>query len=191
MRMSQIKFPHITRFFAATPVSSRLIAWFERPLLWISLGAFISLNLYAQTVLTNQTRDKRFGALLAPNAIASHLDLAQLYWRIGLPARARQELILTQEIPSESSQKAVLGASTQPLELLRAWEAEPVQVATSYILWQHVAQEKPDYRDAYLVLSTLAYRLGRLSEAKMNLDRALLLDPNSTQGQQLQQLFSN
>lgn len=189
--MNPFKFPQIPRFFSASPVVSRLITWFERPLLWLGLAAFVGLNLWAQMTIQQPIRAKAIGALLSPWATNLHLDLAQLYWRAGLSARTRQELAVAQAIPAATLKQNILGATTAPLALLQNWEAEPARVAADYLLWQRTLKEKPDYRDGYLVLATLAYRLGRISEAKTNLDKALLLDPNFAAGQQLQQLLSS
>ena len=35
-----------------------------------------------------------------------------------------------------------------------------------YIFWQSVAIAKPDYRDAFVTLASLAYQLGKLDESK-------------------------
>lgn len=81
-------------------------------------------------------------------------------------------------VPQSSTN--VLGAQT-----------EKQRVEQDYAFWQSVIQEKPDYRDAYLVLGSLAYQLSRIEEGKTYADKALELDPNNTTSLKLRQLFGD
>ena len=48
----------------------------------------------------------------------------------------------------------------------------------SYLYWKKIAEEKPDYRDAYIQAGSLTYQLDNIDEAKRLLQKAQDLDPN-------------
>lgn len=57
-------------------------------------------------------------------------------------------------------------------------QGEIQEIEAKITHWQEVVKEKPDYRDAYFELALLSYRLKRITEAKMYLEKVLELDPN-------------
>lgn len=73
----------------------------------------------------------------------------------------------------------VLGATTDFVESLTRREEEKVELQKQYAFWKSVANAHPDYRDAFITLTSLSYKLGKLEEARTFLDRAAALDPNS------------
>jgi len=86
--------------------------------------------------------------------------------------RARQELVL-----ADALQPSVLGASTTR-DLLNQWDREPERLRRQYQFWQTIVTERPDYRDAYMMLASLTYQLSRTSDARLFVRKALQLDPN-------------
>ncbi len=70
--------------------------------------------------------------------------------------------------------KAVLGAATAPHVL---------EAQLSY--WKKLIEEKPDYRDAYIMAAFLSYQLGEKGQTKEFLQKALTLDPNSSASHKL------
>ncbi len=69
-------------------------------------------------------------------------------------------------LPNPSS--PVLGATVQP-----------TVTQTQLDYWKRMTEEKPDYRDAFIKAAAIALDLGKMSEARTFIDKALLLDPNS------------
>lgn len=172
----KFQFPHFHRINSA-----QLVFSLEMAVLWFGLAAFITIN-----ILTVQKgRPAHWNKLMmlfeAPLSIPRHIELASLLWKQGLKEEARQ--LMT------AAQPNVLGATTDPLKTLAQWEGEVATLNNKYVFWQSVATAKPDYRDAYIMLSALAYQLGKLDEARVWLARGFSLDPNSPTIQELSLLL--
>lgn len=115
----------------------------------------------------------------------SHLALAKSYWNERMILPARRELLL-----ADAFGPSVLGASTAR-SLLHEWETEPERLIQDYQFWLTVVKEKPDYRDGYIALSSIAYQLSRTYEARFYIRRALQIDPNYQMAKEMRSsLFS-
>lgn len=64
-------------------------------------------------------------------------------------------------------------------------ENERLQLAKELSYWQDIARRYGGYRDVYLKIAGLQYQLGDLIQAKVNVNKALTLDPNFKDGQVL------
>lgn len=110
------------------------------------------------------------------------MALAQEYWKVGAWQNAKRELTIAQDLWQTNrgpQANSVLGTTTSPLDIWGVWQAEPQRLARAYSWWQTVVKTKPDYRDGYIQLGTVAYQLSKFGEAKAALSRALALDPNN------------
>ena len=67
-----------------------------------------------------------------------------------------------------------LNSHITELEHLRSTKE---QVEREYSYWQMIVKKYDSYRDGYFRLATIAYRLGKISEAKEYTTKALLIDP--------------
>lgn len=56
--------------------------------------------------------------------------------------------------------------------------------------WESIAQEFPNFKDAYYELAVLSFRLGDLENARRYIKKALFLDPNLEKAIELQKLLS-
>lgn len=157
----RVNFPHISRFFSAT-------------LLWLLLLAIIMFNGIARVNQVSERNSKLSAVLLAPTSAPAHMALATLLRQMGYLPAARQELLIAAD-----QNPNVLGTTTSPLQLLNEWEREPKRLTEALTYWQQVANEKPDYRDAFLQLALVAYQLGNMPEARAAASQALTLDPTS------------
>lgn len=83
----------------------------------------------------------------------------------------------------------VLGAETLPRDVLAQWQHEETALQQRYFFWQSVARAKPDYRDAYITLASLAFKLGKRDEANRWITKALVLDPNHDPAQTFRQFL--
>ena len=99
----------------------------------------------------------------APLSMPRHIDLASLLWQLGNKQEARD----------------VLGITTTTAGILAQWEKEEKKIEEQYAFWKSVAIARPDYRDAFITLTSLSYQLGDRKEARSWLDRVQAIDPNS------------
>ena len=83
----------------------------------------------------------------------------------------------------------VLGAFSNYEKEVRLKEIEKETIKNQYLFWQNVVKEKPDYRDGYIQLASLAYQLSNFNVAKRYLTQANNLDPNSPVVEKLTQVF--
>lgn len=67
--------------------------------------------------------------------------------------------------------------------------AEKIQTLSDKSFWEYQAKERPDYRDAYFSLALIDYKLRNLDEASENLDKAMNLDPNFSEGKEFKKFL--
>lgn len=115
-----------------------------------------------------------------PNDFEAHLILAGEYLVNNQIEEAEEELVAVSSIqPSTDSKQQVLGLSSRLDELWLRWqEKKPEEVEKLIAEWEAIISEKPDYRDGYLQLALLHYKLYENEKAKEYLQKALELDPN-------------
>ena len=173
-------FPHFHRV-----ISSRVIFSLEMTFLWICLIALFVINILAVQTQIPLYWKPLMELFKDPFSVSRHIDLASLLWQQGKNEQARN-LMMTAQSLSKAGQPAangggtinVLGLTTSPMDILSQWEHEVDKLKDRYIFWQSVAIAKPDYRDAFVTLASLAYQLGKLDESKRWLSKAQALDPN-------------
>ena len=191
--MKPFLFPQFPRFIAARSRFLPIVPWAERCVLWGGIVLLGVVHLRLATPAVGAIWTGTLAALATPSLPEGHIALAQIHWQLGNGARAREELLLANDlspaVPRAIETSRVLGMTTTPLALLNQWEAEPNRLKSEYALWGKIAREKPDYRDAWVTLGTLAYQLGKPSEAKTYLAQALVLDPNYELTQKLLSLL--
>lgn len=157
--MTSLIFPHFYRKISATG-------------LWLGLIGIIGFNIWMggnrhQLILTT------------PETPELHLSLAKNYYQQGLLSPAKREILLSQQLSKPINQKSdVLGSASPPLDLWESWQTEPEKIKQAYQDWQEILTAKPDYRDAYLQLSALAYQLSLFADAKKYLNQAISLNGN-------------
>jgi len=132
-------------------------------LLWGGLAALIIVNIFSVQKGRPAYWNKLMMLFDSPLSAPRRVDLASLLWQLGNKQEARD----------------VLGATTTSLATLAKWEQEEKKIEEQYTFWQSVTSARPDYRDAFITLTSLAYQLGKLEEANSWLSRAQALDPNS------------
>lgn len=167
--------PHITR-----KISASFLSYAVKVGLWSLLAILILSNLYAKVNLTPVYWDKLVRVLEIPYIAESHIDLAQTLWQQGVSTPAKHELQFATSLitPAGTETSQVLGASVNPTRLLRDWQNRPSKLTNDLAFWQQVVSEKPDYRDAYIMLASLSYQLTRFTEANTFIEEAIRLDPN-------------
>ncbi len=125
-----------------------------------------------------------------PHDFEAHLLLAEEYLENNQLGEAEKELLLAQEFKVKDNQ--VLGQRTSA-SLDELWqrkrEANPEEIKKSIQSWKEIITEKPDYRDGYLQLALLHYKLYEDKKAEEYLQEALTIDPNFEAAKQLEELL--
>lgn len=67
---------------------------------------------------------------------------------------------------------------------------EREKITKELTFWQSFIEEHQDYRDAYLQLAVLEYKLRDFNKAKFYLNQALAIDPNFEKGRELEKVLS-
>lgn len=67
-------------------------------------------------------------------------------------------------------------------DLNQLWQekhySDPEDIKELIKAWEKIIEDKPQYRDAYLQLTILNYKIKEIQKAKDNLNKALEIDPN-------------
>lgn len=96
------------------------------------------------------------------------------------------ELIKTNQLDQAEREFVLTGADTTRIQEIRA---EPDKIKAEILLWQKLTGEFPSFRDAYIKLAILNYKINRLFDAKKFLDQALAIDPNNEVAKKLSSLL--
>lgn len=64
-------------------------------------------------------------------------------------------------------------------------------VKKQQVYWQGILKTYPNYRDGYVMLSVLDYKLGEKNQAKIDINKALEIDPNDKQAQEFSKQVEN
>ena len=122
-----------------------------------------------------------------PYDFEAHLILAEEYLKNNQLEEAEKELLLAQELEIEDNQ--ILGKRTSA-SLDELWqrkkEANPEEIKELIQSWEKILAEKPNYRDGYLQLALLYYKLYEDEKAAEYLQEALIIDPNYEAAKQLE-----
>ncbi len=115
-----------------------------------------------------------------PNDFQAQITLAEEFIANNQFEKAEKTLLLVQSQVNQLGSQ-VLGEQTNPtLEELwqRKHHSDPKDIKRLIAAWEKVIKEKPDYRDGYLQLAYLHYKLYEDEKAKEYLEKAIELDPN-------------
>lgn len=114
----------------------------------------------------------RFFSANITKSLLSWTKLIASWAAVGLLINVNR--LVPPQTPTSGDDQSVLGASVATLT-----------AQTQFAYWKKLIEEKPDYRDAYIMAASLAHELGNDEEAMSLINRALTLDPNSTQAREL------
>lgn len=119
-----------------------------------------------------------------PSDFIPHLLLAEEYLKRNQFEAAKKELLLVNQMQEtgffSEKKERVFGIAT--FNLNRLWQkkrqSNPTDIKKLIAYWEEVIVNKPNYRDAYLQLALLHYKLYYNEKASEYLQKALALDPN-------------
>lgn len=116
--------------------------------------------------------------LAKPWDFNNHLKLAKIFLENHQFKQAGKTLLLAQA--TKARKPDVIKKTDLSLEKL--WEEkqanDPQDIQRLIILWEEIVAQKPDYRDGYLQLAVLNYKVFENKKAHDFLEKALAIDPN-------------
>lgn len=123
----------------------------------------------------------------------SQIALAKEFLINNQLEEAEKVLLLTQSQIKQANNQ-VLGKQTAQ-EFEKLWQekrySDPKEIRKLILAWEEIIIEKSDYRDAYLQLAYLHYKLFDNEEAKEYLQKAIELDPNYELTRKLEKILNN
>lgn len=126
---------------------------------------------------------------IAASPSAPRNDENKLFPKINRFITEEWKLILS----SLMSGVIIFGIVFQGIELYKTTKMQDeitqqrIEVIKERNFWEDQLVRYPNHRDIYFKIATLEYSLGNKNEARMNLDKALEIDPNFEEGRELEQ----
>ena len=184
--LNKIKFIRRT----SKPMATRANRWGSPTGIALFIFLLIGSFLYPQ----NEIQILKIRLLNNPYDLKNHLALAEKLLANNQFEQAEQALLLTQNLQiSNSTNQKVLGETTSS-QLQELWQkkhyADPKDIQRLIDAWEKIVEEKPNYRDGYLQLAILNYKIYKIEEAKGYLNKALAIDPNFEPARELKKIIS-
>lgn len=175
------KFPQINRSITALLLTC--LYYFFTGLFIFTFILITLLNYHTQLFPENEEYTKLKLAVYKYPFNYNHLSNLGVYlYDHGLAQEAFTTFQVAQGLyrnPPFYSRK-VLGQQVSPFTLFQLLTQERTTLEEEINYWKELTLKKPKYRDAYLQTAVLAYKLGRINEAKEYFDKALAVDPLSS-----------
>lgn len=172
--------------------AARAVARYGAPAGVALLAFFIIYSLFLPKDRFQLTKER---LVKNPNDFAAHLILAEEYLKNNQFDKAEKELLTAEQITILGySDARVLGeAADSTLKSLwqKKQESDPEDIEKLIKYWEQIISEKPDYRDGYLQLALLHYKLYENEKAKEYLQKALELDPNFEPAREIEKMLSD
>lgn len=158
--------------------------------------AFSVATLAGAILPKNQFQSLKEKLIRQPDDFEAHLQLAEKFLANNQLPEAERALALAQNLQLRTSNleqsSQVLGEQTES-KLSELWQqkqyADPQDVRRLIAAWEKIMMEKPDYRDGWLQLAILHYKLYENDLAKENLQKALSIDPNYAPAKELEEVI--
>ncbi len=147
---------------------------------------FLSLILANFILGRDNFETNKLRILQNPKDSMARLSLAQDFLKTNQVTEAKSELETINRLQPQI---------TANLEYQLVWEkitkteAAPGEIKTQIIFWEKVVSKLPGYRDAYLKLAILNWRINNLFAAQRFLQKSLAIDPNNEVASKLRKLF--
>ncbi|MGB9706686.1 MAG: tetratricopeptide repeat protein [Microgenomates group bacterium] len=120
-----------------------------------------------------------------PNDFEAHLVLAEEFLKNNQFEEAEKELKLAQANP----QSVIRNQKIDELWRQKHY-SDPKDIRQLITAWEKIVEEKPNYRDGYLQLAYLHYKIFESKKAKEYLEKALNLDPNYEPARELEKIIA-
>jgi len=145
-------------------------------------GVALLLLVISISLLLDQTsfQQAKRTLLKNPQDFEAKIVLAEEFLNHNQFEEAERILLLAQNQIDQSGEKVLGQKTNQVIEKL--WQqkhySDPQDIKKLVSLWEKIIEEKPDYRDGYLQLTYLHFKLSENSQAQKHLFQAIKLDPN-------------
>lgn len=77
----------------------------------------------------------------------------------------------------------------QNIQLFQSQSLRRQELTQNIKLWQSIVEKYPGYKDAYFKIASMEYQIGDYVNAKLNVEKALSLDPNFQDAKTLERLI--
>jgi len=132
-----------------------------------------------------------------PNDFEAHLKLAEKFLETNQLEEAEKALLLAQKLQTSNSESQIpnnfiLGEKSNK-KLKELWQekdySDPKDIRRLISVWEKIVAEKPNYRDGYLQLAILHYKVFENEKAKEYLGKALDIDPNFEPAREMEKIL--
>lgn len=141
----------------------------------------------------NNFQQAKQSLLRNPNNFQAQLVLAEEFLANNQFEKAEKALLLAESQIYQSTSQ-VLGEQTN-LQLEELWQrklhSDPEDIKKLIAAWEEIVAEKPGYRDGYLQLAYLHYKIYENEKAKEYLEKAIELDPNYKLARELEKTLED
>lgn len=126
-----------------------------------------------------------------PSDLQAHLILAEEHLKNNQIDEAERELLWAEKhLRGGVAPAAYLGGESV---FDRLWQqkrySDPEDIKELIKYWEGIVSEKPDYRDGFIQLALLHYKLYQNEKAKEYLQKALELDPNFKPAREMEKIL--
>ncbi len=145
----------------------------------------------------NEIQVLKIHLLNNPYDFETHLALAEKLLNNNQFEEAEKLLLLAQKLQApisnaQFSNNFVLGEKSST-KLEELWQkkhySDPQDIQHLITSWEKIIKEKPNFRDGYLQLAILYYKIYENEKAKESLKKALLIDPNFEPSKELKKII--
>lgn len=152
----------------------------------VFLLALIIVNLFSSKSLFQSAKEN---LIQNPNSVSSRLTLARQLYTDNQLTPAKKELASALSSPNLTpDQKQAINDLQQKIE---DRQTQPEKIKSDIMALQKTADDLPNYRDVYLKLSILNWKIYRLFDAKKYVDKSLGLDPNNIIARHISEAINN
>lgn len=142
----------------------------------------------------NEIQKLRVYLLNHPYDFNNHLVLVEQLLANNQFREAEKTLEIAQNLQIKNSPNLkVLGGTTNS-QIQVLWQekhyADPEDIKKLITLWEKIVTEKSNYRDGYLQLAFLNYKIYENQKALESLKKALEIDPNFSEARKLEKLIT-
>ncbi|MCX6724873.1 MAG: hypothetical protein NTV20_02120 [Candidatus Shapirobacteria bacterium] len=141
----------------------------------------------------NEIQKLRVYLLNHPYDFNNHLVLAEKLLANNQFEEAEKTLQLAQNLQVKNSPNLKVLGETTSSQLQELWQKkhydDPKDIQRLIGAWGKIVQEKPNYRDGYLQLAILNYKIYENEKAEEYLNKALAIDPNFEPAKELKKIF--
>lgn len=165
------------------PATPDFFPHFFRIISAVVLGSVLISNFIFSTFSPSSSFDKAKQEILKePNKPGGYLKLADEFLKVNNFEEAKKELSLGLSFSFDSSLKKKIGEVEEEIR-------KPSEIRKEILEWEKIVSEKPDYRDGFLRLALLYYRIFAKEKARENLNKALAVDPNFKPAREIEKRF--